>query len=101
MVNGAFMHCLWTHKLHFSATFFIKNESHDTIHTFKNYFATMFSVSVFSFSTNKLNPNGPLVDHPNYAIKNYIDTLNDYLVSVSIVCKFGNTNFQKPYSLIL
>ena len=39
--------------------FFIKNGSHNTIHTFKNYFATVFSVSVFSFSKNKLNPNGP------------------------------------------
>ena len=36
----------------------IKNGSHDTFHTFKNYFATVFSV--FSFSNNKLNPNGPL-----------------------------------------
>ena len=26
-----------THKFHFSATFFIKNGSHSTIHTFKNY----------------------------------------------------------------
>ena len=38
--------------------FFIKNGSHNTIYTFKNYFATMFSVSIFSFSKNKLNPNG-------------------------------------------
>ena len=37
----------------------IKNGSHDTIHTFKNYFATVFSV--FSFSNNKFNPNGPLM----------------------------------------
>ena len=37
----------------------IKNGSHDTFHTFKNYFATVFSV--FSFSNNKLNPNGPRV----------------------------------------
>ena len=35
----------------------IKNESHGTIHTFKNYLATVFSVSVFNFSKNKLNPN--------------------------------------------
>ena len=35
----------------------IKNESHGTIHTFKNYFATIFSV--FSFSKNKLYPNEP------------------------------------------
>ena len=31
--------------------------SHDTIHTFKNYFATVFSV--FSFSNNKFNSNRP------------------------------------------
>ena len=31
------------------------HRSHDTIHTFKNYFATVFSV--FSFSNNKFNPN--------------------------------------------
>ena len=34
--------------------FFIKNGSHGTIHTFKNYFATMFSVSakISSIQTN-------------------------------------------------
>ena len=42
------------------SNFFIKNRSHDTIHTFKNYFVTVFSVSVFNFNKNKLNPNGPL-----------------------------------------
>ena len=41
--------------------FFIKNGFHSTIYTFKNYFATLFSVSVFSFSKNKLNPNTPVV----------------------------------------
>ena len=35
----------------------IKNESHSTIHTFKNYFATVF----FNFQQNKLYPNGSLV----------------------------------------
>ena len=37
----------------------IKNESHGTIHTFKNYFATVFSV--FSFSNNKFNLNRPIM----------------------------------------
>ena len=37
----------------------IKNGSHNTIHIFKNYFATVFSV--FSFSNNKFNPNGPYI----------------------------------------
>ena len=34
----------------------IENGSHDTIYTFKNYFATVFSV----FSNNKFNPNTPI-----------------------------------------
>ena len=34
--------------------------SHDTIHIFKNYFATVFSV--FSFSKNKFNPNTPIMN---------------------------------------
>ena len=56
-----FMHCSSTvHILqqHCSRIKNIKNGSHGTFHTFKNYFATVFSV--FSFSNNKLNPNGPL-----------------------------------------
>ena len=38
------------------SNFFFKIESHDTIYTFKNYFATVFSV----FS-NKWYPNKPLI----------------------------------------
>ena len=29
---------------------YIKNKSHGTIHTFKNYFVTLFSISNFQFS---------------------------------------------------
>ena len=36
---------------------FIKNRSHDTIHTFKNYFVTIFSV--FNFQQNMQYPNTP------------------------------------------
>ena len=39
------MHCLYT-----------VHGSHDTIHTFKNYFVIVFLV--FSFNKNKLYPNG-------------------------------------------
>ena len=39
----------------------IKNGSHGTIHTFKNYFATVFSVFSFQFQQNKFYPNRPLV----------------------------------------
>ena len=35
----------------------IVHRSHNTIHIFKNYFVIVFSV--FSFSNNKFNPNGP------------------------------------------
>ena len=54
IVNSTFVHCSQTHKFYFSVIFFIKNGFHGTIHTFKNYFAAMFSVSNFSFSKNKL-----------------------------------------------
>ena len=37
----------------------IKNGSYGIIYTFKNYFATV--LSVFSFSNNKFNPNGPII----------------------------------------
>ena len=63
--------------------FFIKNGSHDTIHTFKNYFATMFSVSIFSFSKNKLNPNGSIVDF-----------LLDYL------CPWSHLNVWRDFSSV-
>ena len=41
--------------------FFNKNGSHGTIHLFKNYFATVFSVFSFQFQQNKFYPNRPLV----------------------------------------
>ena len=40
--------------------FFIKNGFHSIIHTFKNYFATVFSVFSFQFQQNKFYPNKPL-----------------------------------------
>ena len=43
------VYCSRTHKFHFSATFFIKNGSHDTIYTFKNYFAIVFFSFQFQF----------------------------------------------------
>ena len=54
-VHALFMY--WTYTIHVFKN--IKKWSHGTIHIFKNYFATVFSV--FSFSKNNFNPNGPLV----------------------------------------
>ena len=50
------------------SNFFIKNGSHDTIHIFKNYFTTVFSVFSFQFQQNKFYPNRPLslVSHVIY-----------------------------------
>ena len=42
------------------SNFFIKNGSHGTIHTFKNYFATVFLVFNFQFQQKKFYPNRPL-----------------------------------------
>ena len=54
-----YIHALFTDPTNYS-NFFIKNRSHSIIYLFKNYFATVFYISVFSFSTNKLYPNGPV-----------------------------------------
>ena len=42
--------------------FFIKNEFYDTIHTFKNDFATVFSIFNFQFKQNKFYQNEPIID---------------------------------------
>ena len=42
------VHCSRDPQPHFSITFFIKNGSHSTIYTFKNYFATVFFIFQFS-----------------------------------------------------
>ena len=55
-VNSARMHCLWVLQILLFSHFFIKNGSHSTIYTFKNYFATVFLVSV-KISSIQTNPN--------------------------------------------
>ena len=55
-VVALFTHCSWDHN-HFIQKKNVKNGSHDTIHIFKNYFSTVFSV--FSSSKNKFNSNRP------------------------------------------
>ena len=57
--NGS--HLLFTDpQTSFFNNFFIKNGSHDTIHTFKNYFVTVFSV--FSFSKISSIQTDPMTD---------------------------------------
>ena len=59
-MNNAPMHCSRVPQITLFSNFFIKNGFHSTIYTFKNYFTTVFLVSVFNFSKNKLYPNGPI-----------------------------------------
>ena len=47
-VYALFRYCSWDPQPLYSEKK-IKNESHGTIHTFKNYFATVFSVFNFQF----------------------------------------------------
>ena len=61
-VHALFCYCLCTVHNCSSTIHTLKNikkGSHGTIYTFKNYFATVFSI--FSFSNNKFNPNGPYI----------------------------------------
>ena len=53
--------------------FFIKNGSHGTIYTFKNYFATVISAINFQFQQNKSYPNRPLI--PIILKNNYISSI--------------------------
>ena len=54
------IHALFTNpQISFFINFFIKNGFHGTIDTFKNYFATVFSVFSFQFQQNKFYSNTP------------------------------------------
>ena len=69
------------------SNFFLKNGSHSTIYTFKNYFATVFSVLVFSFSKNKLNPSTPWVQRGvhifvTFLIKHWATRVGFYLFKI-------------------
>ena len=48
-------------QISFFINFFIKNGSHGTIYTFKNYFTTVISAINFQFQQNKSYPNRPLI----------------------------------------
>ena len=88
------MHLCTVHEpqISFFSNLFIKNGSHDTIHTFKNYFATVFLVSVFSFCNNKFNPNGPYITTPIVPCNTELKKKKGYILSNTAhkgwYCKF-------------
>ena len=59
-MNSAQVHCSRVPQITPFGNFFIKNGSHGTIYTFKNYFATVISAISFQFQQNKSYPNRPL-----------------------------------------
>ena len=59
-MNNARVHCSRVPQITLFSNFFFKNGSHNTIHTFKNYFR--YSVFSFQFQQNKFYPNGPLIN---------------------------------------
>ena len=48
------VYCLREPQISLFSNFFIKNRSHGTIHTFKNYFITVFSIFNFQFSVSAI-----------------------------------------------
>ena len=76
IVNNASMHCSRIPQTSLFSNFFIKNGSHGTSHTFKNYFVTMFSIFSFQFQQNKLYPNGPLNTYFIYFLTSLYNTLH-------------------------
>ena len=65
-----------THKHFFFTKIFIKNGSYGTIHTFKNYFSTVFSVF------NKISD---IQTDPTYH-KNYFEVLT--ITKIRLISKF-------------
>ena len=60
-VNSTCVHCSRDPQTSLFSKFFIKNESHCIIHTFKSYFTTMFSV----FNCIQTDPKTQLISWPN------------------------------------
>ena len=79
------------------SNFFIKNGSHSTIYTFKNYFVTVFLVSVFSFSKNKLNPNIPI--YMNKLIMNNLFPNRSWITHQEIYSKIIRFALKSLYFL--
>ena len=68
-VNSTPVHCLRVSQITIFSNFFIKNEPHNTIYTFKNYFTTVFSVSA-KISCMQTDPKGS--SEYNWKLKNTV-----------------------------
>ena len=74
---------------------FIKNEFHSIIHTFKNYFVTVFSI--FSFQQNKWYPNTPVCLECMFPVRSSVLLKNDgscTLFTGPVSTFFSKKNFK-------
>ena len=73
VLREQYIYALFTSpQISFFINFFIKNGSHGTIYTFKNYFTTVMSVINFQFQQNKSYPNRRLGNNYSKYIYIYI-----------------------------
>ena len=80
-----YIHALFTDpQIPFFSNFFIKNWSHSTIHIFKNYFATVFSVFSFQFQRNKFYLNRPYIIKIFFFFLLHIITFTIHHISFSL-----------------
>ena len=80
-LNSIHVHCSWVPQTSLFSNFFIKNGFHSTIHTFKNYFTTVFSV----FSFNKIS-----------SIQTDLRTINNMDVALLIKTSLASLQLSKP-----
>ena len=101
-VHVLFTHCSWDPQPLYSKN--IKNRSHGTIYTFKNYFATVFSVSVFSFQQNKRYLNEPYIYNYSLVGRKYSSGFPHISKPAATTYNFGfqwNQNQSLPRSILV
>ena len=107
-VNSAPVHCSRVPQITLFNNFFIKNGSHSTIYTFKNYFATVFSVSVsVKINCIQMDPKCQLSSKwcsfpiQNCIILNHVKAMSTYLYysifSYFILFLFFNLYFLSSF----
>ena len=93
--NSALAHCSQVPQITLFSNFFIKNGSHDIIHTFKNYFVIVFSVFSFSkISSIQTNPHTHSQVTPGKEREKNVDGGKLFLpASITLTLSLPITNF--------
>ena len=80
--------------------FFIKNRSHDTNHTFKNYFVTVFSISakISSIQTDPISHKHILL---NGSLTNFVDLIEHWTHNLWSILNFIWFNYNRDINFFL